>query len=142
MRPAAPEELRCGGVNATNDAQQVQLERLGSPRVVDDARRLRFNPRHVTFSPDGRLFGWSDQKGVHVWNLETARERPSPTSKPFNPIQNLSFLPDNQSVVFVTQDRWAEIWDTAAGRKVTTFDATGPGDRSDRELRLSRPSES
>ena len=115
--------------NATN-VRRVKLERLLSPNFADDARRDAYRPRHVTFSPDGRLFGWADKKGVHVWDLETGRERPSPTSQPFNPIQNLSFLPDSRRVVFVTRDRWAEVWDTETGHKVKTFDAAGPGDKS------------
>lgn len=125
-----------GGVNVwrvdsgADGFEEVRLELLPSPRLANDPRSLKFNSRHVTFSPNGRLFGWSDQDGVHIWDLETGRQRPSPTSRPFNPIQNLSFLPDSRRVVFVTTERWAEVWDTETGESLQRFDVVGPGDRS------------
>ena len=33
-------------------------------------------------------------------------------------------------MVFVTTERWAEVWDTETGDRVRAFDVAGPGDKS------------
>ena len=125
----------CAGVNVwrivTDVEERLQFEKLSSPLLKDDPRQLEYNPRHIVFSPNGKLVGWADTSdpAVHIWDLETGNQRPSPKGRPYNPIQNLGFLKNNRDVVFLSTDRHAEVWNTESGERLARFDAAGFGDR-------------
>jgi WD40 repeat protein len=77
-----------------------------------------------SFSPDGRLFAWNQNKVIHLWDLTNGRERPPLPGRVAHFVFSMAFLPDNRHMLIIGESFDLEIWDLELVRRV---DVVGRG---------------
>jgi WD40 repeat protein len=72
----------------------------------------------IAFSPDSKLLAYVETDfTVHLWELETARQRPFPHVQLLSDIRCMAFHPDGSHLIFIADSGAVEVWDVATGQK-------------------------
>jgi WD40 repeat protein len=74
--------------------------------------------RSVAFSPDGKTLAWAEANTVHLWSLETKKER-AVLQWPGARVHAVAFSPDSKTLA-VGGGSTIMLWDTTTGQKRDT----------------------
>jgi WD40 repeat protein len=80
----------------------------------------------TVISADARIVAWAqDDSNLHAWDIATAREIPLQAPPMIQGWHGLAFLPDAESIVYVSKPGVAQIWNVKYDRSVATIGPPG-----------------
>jgi WD40 repeat protein len=80
----------------------------------------------TVISPAARWMVWAQEDSrLAAWDMAAGKERPLDAPPMLQGWHGLAFLPDGESVIYVTAEGVAEIWNVKLNRHVDTFGASG-----------------
>jgi WD40 repeat protein len=120
----AEQEYRAALAIVPGTAEFIQRAELAAKHLKPPQYRLTRTLKHagewfnfvgsrMVISPDGRWLGWSDEKGLDVWELATGEKKPSPHGKDM-----FAFSPDGRWLAAIAKDfKGVGVWEVATGRE-------------------------